>query len=181
MAEVMPLYKCKERDLLTNYRPISLLITVSKVLEKLFHKRLYPFLQKEKILYESQYGFRSNTSTSQAITELVGNILNETENDKLTLCLYLDLSKAFDTIDHDILLKKLEHYGIRGVALDWMTSYIKGCKMKMKSMIRDQGDFTIGMGTPQGSCLGPLILIMFADDISIYYSHKIFLNFMRRS
>ena len=107
-----------------------------------------------------QYGFRSNRPTSQAIAELVGNILNETENDKLTLCVYLDLSKAFNTIDHNILLKKLEHYEIRGVALDWMTSYIKGHKMKIKSMIGDQGDFTIGMGTPQGNCLGPLVFTL---------------------
>ena len=128
---------------------------------------------------------------------MVGNILNETENGKLALCVYLDLSKAFDTVEHDILLKKLEHHGIRGVALDWMTSDIKGCKIKIKSMIRDQGDFTIGTGTLQGSCLGPLIFIifcndiskicetfktiMFADDTSIYYSYKIFSNFMRRS
>ena len=188
MAEVIPPYKCKETDLLTNYRPISLLITEFKVLEKLFHKRLYSFLQKEKILYELQHGFGSNRPTDQAITELVGNILNETENDKLTLCVYPDLSKAFDTIDHDILLKKFEHYGIGGVALDWMTSYIKGWKMKIKSTIRDQGDFTIGTSTPHGSCLGPLIFIIFcndiskicetckaiifADDTSIYYSHK---------
>ena len=161
---------------------------MSKVLEKLFYKRLYSFLQKEKILYELQYEFRSNRSTSQAITELVGNLLNETENDKLTLCVYLELSKAFNTIDHDILLKKLEHYRVRGVAFDWKTSYINGYKMKIKSIIGDQGDFTIGRGTPQGSCLGTLIFIifcndiskicetcktiMFADDTSIYYSHK---------
>ena len=83
------------------------------MLEKLFYKRLYSFLQKEKILNELQCGFRSNRSTSQAITELVGNILNETENDKLTPCVYPDLSKAFDTIDNNILLKELEHYRIR--------------------------------------------------------------------
>ena len=115
-AEVIPLYKGRIASLLTNYRPISLLITISKVLEKIMYCRVYNFLDKNEIFYQSQYGFRSNHSCEMAITELVGNILKGKNNNKHTIAVFIDLSKAFDTISHDILLSKLHKYGIRGVS-----------------------------------------------------------------
>ena len=122
LADVFPLHKGKEKFLPTNYRPISLLLTISKVLEKLIYIRTYSFLNKNNQLYVSQYGFRNNHSCENAISELVGHILKRREQNESTACVFLDLSKAFDTIKHDVLLKKLESYGIRGTALNWFES-----------------------------------------------------------
>ena len=95
-----------------NYRPISLLITLSKVLEKLVYKRTIDFLDKHNILYSSQYGFRKKHSCSDAIMELVSKIVKNKENGVHTASVFLDLSKAFNTLDPKILLQKIEHYGI---------------------------------------------------------------------
>ena len=114
LAEVVPLYKSKDRQLTENYRPISLLVTISKILEKIIYKRTYGFLQQTHQLYNSQYGFRTNHSCENAISELLGSILKAKEKGYSTVCLYLDLSKAFDTLEHDMLLSKMEIYGIRG-------------------------------------------------------------------
>ena len=113
-AEVIPLYKGKERDLCMNYRPILLLLTISKILEKIMYKRTYDFLDGNRQFYNSQYGFRSKHSCENAICELVGHVVKGHEKKEHTGAIFLDLSKAFDTLNHKLLLQKLELYGIRG-------------------------------------------------------------------
>ena len=185
-AKVVPIYKSKQKDQFTNYRPISLLPTISKNLEKIIHQRIYGFI--ENILYNSQYGFRPNHSTINALTEFTSEILNSTENKLTSIAVYLDLSKAFDTLDYNILLRKLHHYGIRGIALDWFRSYLTDRKMYVDYKGITSKEHNINYGVPQGSVLGPLLFILytndlpntltvsksilFADDTTIYYSHS---------
>ena len=124
LAEVIPLYKGKEHDKVINYRPISLLITISKLLEKIIYKRLYLFLEKNKLLFESQYGFQSKQSREHAVMEMVSRLLQARDAKMKSTGIFLDLSKAFDTLDHDILIKKLELYRIRGDVKKWFVSYL---------------------------------------------------------
>jgi hypothetical protein len=186
IAKVTPIYKSKDKESFTNYRPISLLPSTSKILEKVIHKRVYYFLQQQNILYHSQYGFRPKHSTTNAVCEFISNTLNSLDNNQTTLGVFLDLSKAFDTIDHNILLHKLSHYGIRGIALDWFKSYLSNRKQYVSYKGSSSRSHEITCGVPQGSVLGPLLFIiytndlpisltyskcvLFADDTTIYYS-----------
>ena len=112
MAEVTPLYKGKSKFEPSNYHPISLLLTMSKILEKLLYKRTYAFLDNNNQIYHSQYGFRSKHSCENAIGDLVSQILKNQQQNKHTATLFLDLSKAFDTLNHELILDKLEIYGV---------------------------------------------------------------------
>ena len=193
-AETVPLYKAKERDNTNNYRPISLLLTLSKVLEKIVYKRTVSFLDSNNIIYNSQYGFREKNSTTDAIMELTTEILKAKENHQKTISVFLDLSKAFDTLDPKILLAKMEQYGMRGVVLKWFASYLTNRQLRVKCQVASEQNYQysdiydVEFGTPQGSCLGPLLFllftndlyrnienssaILFADDTTLYKSHR---------
>ena len=124
IAEVVPLHKGNSKENVENYQPISLLVTISKVLEKIVYRRIYNFLDKSNQLFTSQYRFRTNHRCDHTIGELRSEIVKNLENNKPTICLYLYLSKAFDTLLHDVILSKLERYGICGNCLQWLSSYL---------------------------------------------------------
>ena len=156
LADVVPLHKSKDPLESTNYRPISLLLTISKLLEKIVYTRTYEFLEQTNQIYPSQYGFRSSHSCEHAISELVSEILKSREEGLYTLSLFIDLSKAFDTIEHTVLIKKLSKYGIRGPILDWFESYLQRRQMRVKCETSSSGTIAysdyrmIKYGTPQG-------------------------------
>ena len=171
-AEVIPLYKGKSMDMMVNYRPISLLITLSKLLEKVMYTQLYSYLESKKVLYPSQYGFCTKQLCKQAVTELIGYVLQSKYGNEHRASVYLDLSKAFDTLDHTILLTKLDKYGVRGIANGWFEDYLKDRSLVAKVMtspatITKSARFNITYGTAQGSCLGPLLFIVFINDIHL--------------
>ena len=123
LGKVIPIYKTEDPSLFVNYRPISLLPNFSKFFEKVIYNRLVEFVEMNEIFYLRQFGFRKNHSTSHALIHLLNKISSAIDQRETTVGIFLDLSKTFDTIDHDILFTKLEHYGIRDAALQWIKSY----------------------------------------------------------
>ena len=177
LAKIIPIYKAKDKKNISNYRPISLLPFISKILEKVVHKNLYTFLEKNKVLYPSQYGFQKNRSTVNAITELVCHITNSMENKQNTLSVFLDLSKAFDTINHKILLHKLEFYRVRGLALNWFRSYLTDRKQYVLYTNVKSQTIEITCDVPQGSVLGPLLFLIYVNDIANCLTHSKVISF----
>ena len=132
IAEILPLFKGKDPSIINNYRLISLLITMSKILEKIVYNRLYSFLEKNNILFESQCDLSKNRLCQNAITQLTSDLLKSNELGLTTTAVFIDLTKAFATLDHEKLLKKLAQYGIRGITNDLFKTYLENRKLRVK-------------------------------------------------
>ena len=158
LAKILPLHKAESRSDMNNYRPIALLSSISKVFEKLMHSRIYIYLEKFDLLYDRQFGFREKYATIDALAELTERI--RLGNDKIINCsLFIDLKKPFDTLDHKILLSKMEKYGIRGNCYHWFQSYLSERHQCVHINDYTSDWLPIKTGIPQGSVLGPLLFL----------------------
>ena len=124
IAQVVPIFKNRPKEKCCNYRPISLLSPFLKIFEKCIYEQLYSYLIKHNILAPNQFGFKQNCSTSQAMRKLYDELVQNIDQKQVTYCIFLDLSKAFDTVDHKILIQKLDHYGICGLPQQLIKSYL---------------------------------------------------------
>ena len=187
IAQIVPVFKNGSAIYVNNYRPISLLSIFNRILEKLMYGRLMKYVEKMNIISENQFGFRSGYSTVQAATLITDKIQKAVENKQYSCGIFLDLIKAFDTVHHDILITKLEHYGIRGIAKDWFNSYLSNRKQYVSIRGISSDELHVSCGVPQGSVLGPLLFLlyindfencsdlfdfhMFADDANLFFPH----------
>ena len=170
-AKVIPLFKKGDETLCSNYRPISLLSCFHKLFEKVMKSKLLEYLDENNVLYKYQFGFRKTHSTNLALLEVTEQLYANLDVDNYGLGIYLDFQKAFDTVNHEILLDKLYHYGIRGNILDWFKSYLKN--RKQFTFINGVNSQTshIECGVPQGSVLGPLLFLIYVNDIQHAFTH----------
>ena len=166
LAIITPLYKAKDPMFFNNYCPISLLSVFSKIIERLMYSRLLNFINKHKILNKLQFGFRNNHSTFMALVILVENLVNALDNGKCAVGIFLDFQKAFDTVDHGILLDKLYCYGIRGIAHKWFISCLSSRQQSVMYNGHESEFKMMRCGVPQGSILGPLLFLLYINDLT---------------
>ena len=194
---VTPIHKKGDTTDPTNYRPISLINNTAKIFEKILKLRLQNFVFKHKIISEMQFGFQPKKSTQDAITELVDKIYKSLDRSKPSLCIFLDLAKAFDTVDHKKLITLLEEAGIRGTPLKLFESYLNGRQQHTKVGSSLSTPKALNCGVPQGTILGPILFIIylnnlfnlntsgkivsFADDTAVYYEDTTWQNLKRKA
>jgi hypothetical protein len=175
LAKVLPLFKKDDQSSVNNYRPISLLPAFSKLFEKVAHQQLLQYFNDNGLFYSGQYGFRDSHSTELAALETSDRINSILDNGDQAVSIFMDLSKAFDTLDHGILLNKLKHYGIQNNSLKWFSSYLGNRQQYVTVNGHVSSTLPIVTGVPQGSILGPLLFIIYMNDI--YLSSNTF-NFI---
>ena len=165
LSKIIPIFKKDDPMVCVNYRPISLLSIFSKIFEKLIYTRMYSFLNNNNLIYEKQFGFRAKHSVNHALISTTELIKSQLEHGNYVAGIFIDLEKAFDTVNHEILIQKLFHYGFRGVSQKLLKSFLSNIKQYVSINGIESDKLDVTRGVPQGSTLGPLLVLIYINDL----------------